>query len=128
MPPMATRNILAREPTAFCLEDSEICSACSHQKTNCKWTILEGSLEVKFPTICRDGKAEVGRVRTEKSRSVKIRDGESQKREDAGVRKGRKVAIYYVFLMIWGSGESKSNLAKAAGAEAAGHSRTTFGS
>ena len=46
--------------------------------------MIEGSLEVKLPTICRDGKAEVGRVREEKSRSEKIRDGESQKRQDAG--------------------------------------------
>ena len=60
----------------------------------------------------------MGRVREEKSRSEKIRDGESQKREDAGARKGRKVAIHCVFPMI--SGGSKSNLAKAAGAEPAG--------
>ena len=73
--------------------------------------------------ICRDGKAEVGRVREEKSRSEKIRDGESQKKEDAGARKGRKVAIHCVFPMIWGSGGSKSNLAKAAGAEPAGQMR-----
>ena len=66
--------------------------------------IFEGSLEVKLPTICRDGKAEVGRVRTEKSRRETIRDGESQKREDAGARKGRKVTIHCVFPMIWGSG------------------------
>ena len=65
--------------------------------------MIEGSLEVKLPTICRDGKAEVGRVREETSRSETIRDGESQKREDAGARKGRKVAIHRVFLMIWGS-------------------------
>ena len=85
--------------------------------------IIEGSLEVKLPTVCRDGKAEVGRVRTEKSRSEKIRDGESQKKEDAGARKGRKVAIHCVLPMIWGSGGSKSNLAKAAGAEPAGQMR-----
>ena len=65
----------------------------------------------------------MGRVRTGKSRSEKIRDGESQKKEDAGARKGRKVAIHYVFPMIWGSGGSKSNLAKAAGAEPAGQMR-----
>ena len=41
----------------------------------------------------------------------------SEKKEDAGARKGRKVAILYVFPMIWGSGGSKSRLAKAAGAE-----------
>ena len=56
------------------------------------------SLEVKLPTICRDGKAEVGRVSEEKSRSEKIRDGESQKKEDAGVWKGRKVAIHWYSL------------------------------
>ena len=72
-------------------------------------------LEVKLPTICRDGKAEVVRVSEEKSRSEKLRDGKSQKKEDAGARKGRKVAIHCVFPMIWGSGRSKSNLAKAAG-------------
>ena len=65
----------------------------------------------------------MGRVRTEKSRSEKIGDGESQKREDAGAQKGRKVAVHCVFPLIWGSGGSKSNLAKAAGAEPAGQMR-----
>ena len=37
--------------------------------------------------------------------------------------KGRKVAVHYVFPMIWGSGGSKSNLSKAAGAEPAGQMR-----
>ena len=36
--------------------------------------IIEGRLEVKFPTIWTDGKAEVGRVREEKSRREKIRE------------------------------------------------------
>ena len=35
---------------------------------------VEASLEVKLPTIRTDGKAEVGRVREEKSRSEKIRE------------------------------------------------------
>ena len=65
----------------------------------------------------------MGRVSEEKSRSKKIRDGESQKKEDAGVRKGREVAIHCVFPMICGSGGPKSNLAKAAGAEPAGQRR-----
>ena len=39
----------------------------------------------------------------------------SEKKEGAGARKGRKVAIHYVFPMICGSGGSKSRLAKAAG-------------
>ena len=37
--------------------------------------------------------------------------------------KGRKVATHCVFPMIWGSGGSKSRLAKAAGAEPAGQTR-----
>ena len=53
----------------------------------------------------------------------KVKEGESQKREDAGARKGRKVAIHCVFPMIWGSRRSKGNLAKAAGAEPAGQRR-----
>ena len=65
----------------------------------------------------------MGRVSEEKSRSEKIRDGESQKKEGARARKGRKVAIHYVFPMISGSGGSNSNLAKAAGAEPAGQRR-----
>ena len=65
----------------------------------------------------------MGRVSEEKSRSEKIRDRENQKREDAGARKGRKVAIHCVFPMIWGSRGSKSNLAKAAGAEPDGQMR-----
>ena len=78
--------------------------------------LIEGSLEVKLPTICRDGKAEVGRVREEKSRSEKkVRREKMQVREKVG-----KSTIHCVFPMIWGSGGSKSNLAKAAGAEPAG--------
>ena len=65
----------------------------------------------------------MGRVSEEKSRSEKIRDGESKKKEDAGARKGREVAIHCVFPMICGSGWSKTNLAKAAGAEPAGQMR-----
>ena len=39
------------------------------------------------------------------------------------MRKGRKVAKHCVFPMVWGSGGSKSRLAKAAGAEPAGQVR-----
>ena len=77
--------------------------------------LIEGSVEVKLPTIWTDGKAEVGRVRKEKRRRSEKR--KSQKKEDAGARKDRKVAIHCVFPMICGSGGSKSRLAKAAGAE-----------
>ena len=60
-------------------------------------------------------KAEMGRVRGEKRSKRK-----SQKKEDPGARKGRKVAKHCVFPMICGSGGSKSRLAKVAGAEPAG--------
>ena len=58
--------------------------------------------------------------RVEERRSEKRK---SQKKEDAGARKGRKVAKHCVFPMIWGSGGSKSRLAKAVGAEPAGQMR-----
>ena len=59
-------------------------------------------------------------------RSQEVRRSEkrkSEKKEGAGARKGRKVAIHYVFPMICGSGGSKSRLAKAAGAEPSGQMR-----
>ena len=64
----------------------------------------------------RDGQSQ----RREERRSKKI---ESQKKENPGARKGRKVAKHSVFPMVCGSGGSKSRLAKAAGAEPAGHMR-----
>ena len=59
-------------------------------------------------------------------RRKEVRTSERRKRgkkEEAGARKGRKVAIQYVFPMICGSGGSKSRLAKAAGAEPSGQMR-----
>ena len=74
----------------------------------------------------------------EKQRWEESEKRKSQKKEDAGARKGRKVATQYVFPMACGSGGWKSRLAKAAGAEPSGqmrdeklHSvvaRSTFGS
>ena len=68
----------------------------------------------------------------------KVRDGESQKREDAGAQKGREGAKHCVFPVFCGSRGSKGRLAKAAGAEVAGQmkdeklhavvARSTFGS
>ena len=69
-------------------------------------------------------KAEVERVREEKSREEKKEyQRKIQKKEDAGAQKGRKVVKHYVFPMICGSGGSKNRLAKAAGAEPSGHMR-----
>ena len=59
----------------------------------------------------------------EKVRREKIRNGESQKTEDAGARKGREVAKHCVFPVFCGSGGSKGRLAKAAGAEVAAQRR-----
>ena len=58
--------------------------------------------------------------REEERRSEKRK---SQRKEDAGTRKGRKVATHGVFPMICGSGGSKSRFAEAAGAEASGQMR-----
>jgi len=63
---------------------------------------------------------EYGRVRKEKRRREKIRERKSRKKEDAGARKGRKVAIHCVFP---NHGGSKSRLAKTAGAEPSGQMR-----
>ena len=66
--------------------------------------VVEGSLEVKLPTIWTDEKqsrAEAERrERLEERRSEKRK---SQKKEDADARKGRKVAKHCVFPMICGS-------------------------
>ena len=86
--------------------------------------MFEGSLEVKLPTIWTDEK----QSRAEAERREKLEERRSEKRksqtkEDADVRKGRKVAKHCVFPMICGSGGSKSRHAKAAGAEPTGQMR-----
>ena len=88
-----------------------------HFETNS--SIIKGSLEVKLPTIWTDEKQrweESEKRREEKRRSKKRK---SQKKEDAGARKGRKVAKHCIFPI----GGSKSRRAKAAGAEPAGQMR-----
>ena len=73
----------------------------------------------------RDGKGQ-RREEEEKRREEKEKEDQrraSQKKEDAGARKGRKVAKHCVFPMLCGSGGSKSRLAKAAGAEQSGQMR-----
>ena len=86
--------------------------------------IIEGSLEVKLPTIWTDEKQRWSR-RIEKRRAEERRSEKrkSQKKEDADARKGGKAAKHCVFPMICGSGRSKSRLAKAAGAKPSGQMR-----
>ena len=79
--------------------------------------VIEGSLASRLPTIWTGGKAPQP---ARSSEVEKIRDRESQKREDAGARKCREVAKHCVFPVFCGSGGSKRRLAKAAGAEVAG--------
>ena len=88
------------------------------------YQLIEGSLEVKLPTIWTDEKQrweESEKRREEKKKGNQRR--ESQKKEDAGARKVKKVAKHCVFPMICGSGGSISRLAKAAGAGPAGQMR-----
>jgi len=82
--------------------------------------IVEGSLEAKLPTIWTDEKQrwEESEQRREEERRSEKRKG--QKKEDAGARKGRKVAKHRVFPMICDSGGSKSRLT---GAEPSGEMR-----
>ena len=84
---------------------------------------MQGSLEVKLPTIWTDEKQrwEESEKRRDEERISKKR--KFQKKEDPGARRGRKIAKHCVFPMICGSGGSKSRLAKAAGAEPAGQMR-----
>ena len=64
--------------------------------------LIEGSLEVKLPTIWTDEKQ-----RWEESEKRR----EEKKKEDPGARKGGKRAEHCVFPMICDSGGSKSRLA-----------------
>jgi chromosomal replication initiation ATPase DnaA len=72
-----------------------------NQNTN---RMIEGSLEVKLPTIWTDEKQR-RRRRREKRRAEERRSEKrkSQKKEDAGARKGRKASKLCVFPMICGS-------------------------
>ena len=86
--------------------------------------LIEGSLEAKLPTIWTDEKQSREEAeRRDRSEERQVRRKTGQKKEDADARKGRNVAIHCVFPMICGPGGSKSRLAKAAGAEAAGQMR-----
>ena len=90
--------------------------------------LIEGSLEVKLPTIWTDEKqsrAEAERrekIRREKSRRERVRRKKMQMREKVG-KSPNTVFFQWFEAPIWGSGGSKSRLTKAAGAEPAGQMR-----
>ena len=84
------------------------------------------SKEVSKSNFRQYGQMEKQRCEESRRRRKEVRRSEKRKREkkeDAGARKGRKVAIHCVFPMICDSGGSESRLAKAAGAEPAGQMR-----
>ena len=60
---------------------------------------------------------------SEKREERRLEKRKGQKKEDAGARKGGKVARHCVFPMVSGSGGLKSRLTKAAGAEPTGRMR-----
>ena len=72
------------------------CCPTGIQDPLCLWCLVEGSLEVKLPTIWTVGKAEVGRVREEKRRR-EIREEKEWEGRRCRCAKGRKVAIHCVF-------------------------------
>ena len=121
------------------LVDDSICSSstlsvysfvlhrsCQHVHANpscfCE-CLIEGSLEVKFPTIWTDEKQRWEESEKRRVEEIRSKKRKSQKKEDPSARKGRNVAKHCVFPMICGSGGSKSRLAKAAGAEPSGQMR-----
>ena len=75
-------------------------------------------MEVKRPTVWTHEKQRGEESEKKVRREDLIR--ESQKKEDAGEPKGKKVAEHCAVPMICPSGSWKSRLAKAAGAEPAG--------
>ena len=84
-------------------------------------TAIEGSLEVKLPTVWTVGKAEVGRVREEKKRSEKIRE-ERRCRFCEKVGKSRFTVFFRRFVAQEGRKVGSLKF-KAASAEPAGQMR-----
>ena len=112
-------------------------SACATTLSSCS-SFVDGSLEVKLPTIWTDEKQSreeaerrerveerrveekelvERKIRRKKSRRERVRRKKMQMREKVGKSQNT------VFRMICGSGGSKSRVAKAAGAEPAGQTR-----
>jgi len=95
------------------VDQAGCCCCCCHFFLHSR-IVIEGSLQVKLPTIWTDGKAQPGRSsEREKVRREKIREGESQKKEDPGARKGRRVAKHSVFqLFVFPEGRKVGSLTR----------------
>jgi len=64
--------------------------------------MIEGSLEVKLPTIWTDGKKRWEESEKRKEQERRSEKRQSQKKEDAGVRKGRNVVKHCVLSnVLW---------------------------
>ena len=109
-----------------------ICSRFNEHLSHCHWS--NALLWILLPLLHRSGYRRKFRSQTSdnvdkwksrggKSQRREQQQKEDQRREDAGARKGRKVAIHCVFPMVCGSGGSKSRLAKVAGARPSGQMR-----
>ena len=110
------------------MEDATAIFDCRRWETARKLEMIEGSLQVRLRTIWTDGKAEVheksqrgNRKKREDQRRERVRRKKMKAREK--VAKSRSVLFFNVFQMFCGSGESRSRLAKAAGAEPSGQMR-----
>ena len=86
------------------------------------YRLIEGSLEVKVPTIWTDEKQRWKESEKRREEERRSRKRESQKTEDAGAGKGRKVAKHFFSNDLWLRRVEKY-LAKAAGAEPCGQMR-----
>ena len=84
---------------------------------DCFENTIGGSLEVQLATIWTDQKQRWEESEKRKAEERRSEKRKSQKKEEAGARKGRKVAKNCALPMFCGSGGSKSRLAKAAGTE-----------
>jgi len=86
--------------------------------------IIEGSLELKLPTIWTDEKQrwEESEKRREEKRREEERESLRRKKTQVREKVGKSRNTVF-FPVIWGSGGSKSRLAKAAGAEPSGQMR-----
>ena len=85
-----------------CREDvgkvfAKMLGKCRESLGNMFGNIIEGSLEVKLPTIWTDGKAEVGRVREERRRREKIRKRKVTRKMQVRekVRKSRETMCFF---------------------------------
>ena len=75
-----------------------VCLALSVAQTVWRGVFIEGSLEIKRPTIWTDGIAEAGRVREEKKKKREDQRGERVRRKKMQVREKIGKSRFTVFV------------------------------